>query len=79
MILTLSHEKGLFKSIIDIANDVISPQISKQLIQIINKNTFLYYDINSMNYKSFNNYFDFINGIKNYLQVIIQKIKIYFI
>ena len=75
LILTLSHEKGLFKSIIDIANDVISPQISKQLIQIINKNTFLYYDINSMNYKSFNNYFDFINGIKNYLQVIIQKNK----
>ena len=72
LILALSHEKGLIKSIIEIANDVISPQISKQLIQIINKNSFFYYDINNMNYKSFSNYLDYVNALKNYLQNLAQ-------
>ena len=80
LILSLSHEKGLLKSIIEISSDVISPQISKQLIQIINKNSLFYYDINNMNYKSFNNYLDYINALKNYLQIILSKNKsLYFI
>ena len=80
LILALSHEKGLIKSIIEIANDVISSQISKQLIQIINKNSFFYYDINNMNYKSFSNYLDYVNALKNYLQNILPKNKsLYFI
>ncbi len=80
LILSLSHEKGLIKSIIEISTDVISPQISKQLIQIINKNTFFYYDINNMTYKSFTNYLDYITSLKNYLQIILPKNKLlYFI
>ena len=80
LILSLSHEKGLIKSIIEISTDVISPQISKQLIQIINKNTFFYYDINNMTYKSFTNYLDYITSLKNYLQIILSKNKsLYFI
>ena len=80
LILTLSHEKDLIKSIIEIANNVISPQISKQFIQIMSKNSFFYYDINSMNYKSFSNYLDYINTLNNYLQNLISKNKfLYFI
>jgi len=80
LILTLSHEKGLIKSITEIANEVISLQISKQLIQAINKNSFFYYDIISMNYKSFSIYLEYINALKNYLQNIISKNKsLYFI
>ena len=75
LILSLSHEKGLIKSITDIANDVISPQISKQLIQIINKNSFFYFDLNIMNYKSFTNYLEYITALKNYLQNILTKNK----
>ena len=78
--MTLSHEKGLIKTITEIANEVISPQISKQLIQAINKNSFFYYDIISMNYKSFSIYLEYINALKNYLQNIISKNKsLYFI
>ena len=80
LILTLAHEKGLIKSITEIANEVISPQISKQLIQVINKNSFFYFDINIMNYKSFSNYLEYINALKNYLQNIVSKNKsLYFI
>ena len=75
LILALSHEKGLIKSIMDIINNVISSQTSKQLIQILSKNSFFYYDINSMNYKSFSNYFEYITSLRNYLQIIIAKNK----
>ena len=80
LILSLSHEKGLFKSIIEICTGVISPQISKQLIQIMNKNSLFYFDINNMNYKSFNTYLDYVISLKNYLQSILSKNKsLYFI
>lgn len=74
LLLTLSHEKGTIKSILEISNDVISSQVSKQLVQITNKHLFFYYDINSMNYKTYNNYLDYVKNLKNYLQILFPKI-----
>ena len=79
LLLTLSHEKGRIKSIIEISNEVISSQLTKQLIQITNKHLFFYYDINNMSYKTFNNYLDYIKNLKNYLQTLLPKIKFEFI
>ena len=79
LLLTLGHEKGRIKLIIEIANEVIPSQISKQLIQITNKYSYFYYDLNSNNYKTFNNYIDYIKNIKNYLQAILPKIKLEYV
>ena len=79
LLLTLEHEKGRINSIIEIANEVISSQITKQLVQITNKNLFFYYDINNMNYKTFNNYLEYVKSLKNYLQILMPKIKFEFI
>ena len=79
LLLTLGHEKGRIKSIIEIANEVISSQVTKQLIQITNKNLFFYYDINNMNYKTFNNYLEYIKNFKNYLQILMPKTNFEFI
>ena len=79
LLLTLSHEKGTIKSILEISNDVISSQVSKQLVQITNKHLFFYYDINSMNYKTYNNYLDYVKNLKNYLQILFPKNKLEFI
>ena len=75
----MSHEKGTIKSILEISNDVISSQVSKQLVQITNKHLFFYYDINSMNYKTYNNYLDYVKNLRNYLQILFPKIKLEFI
>ena len=79
LLLTLGHEKGRIKLIIEIANEVIPSQISKQLIQITNKYSYFYYDLNSNNYKTFNNYIDYIKNIKNYLQAILPKTKLEYV
>ena len=79
LLLTLGHEKGRIKLIIEIANEVISSQISKQLIQITNKYSYFYYDLNSNNYKTFNNYIDYIKNIKNYLQALLPKTKLEYV
>ena len=79
LLLTLGHEKGRIKLIIEIANEVISSQISKQLIQITNKYSYFYYDLNSNNYKTFNNYIDYIKSIKNYLQALLPKTKLEYV
>ena len=79
LLLTLGHEKGRIKTIIDIANEVISSQISKQFIQITNKYSYFYYDLNSNNYKTFNNCLDYITNIKNYLQALLPKTKFEYI
>lgn len=79
LLLTLGHEKGRIKTIIDIANEVISSQTSKQFIQITNKCSYFYYDINTNNYKTFNNYLDYIKNIKIYLQSLLPKTKIEYI
>ena len=79
LLLTLAHEKERIKSIIEISNEVISSQVTKQLIQITNKHLYFYYDINNMNYKTFNNYLDYIKNLKNYLQLLQPKTKLEFI
>ncbi len=79
LLLTLGHEKGRIKTIIDIANEVISSQTSKQFIQITNKCSYFYYDINTNNYKTFNNYLDYIKNIKIYLQSLLPKTKFEYI
>ena len=73
LLLTLAHEKGRIKSIIEISNEVISSQLTKQLLQIANKHLFFYYDINNMCYKMFNNYLDYVKNLKNYLQTLLPK------
>ena len=79
LILTLIHEKNLMKNILESANDMISAQISKQLVQIVSKNVYFYYDINIMNYKVYNDYFEYIINMKNYLSLIFPKNILYFI
>ena len=79
LLLTLAHEKGKIKSIIEISNEVIPSQITKQLLQITNRHLYFYYDINNMSYKTFNSYLDYIKNIKNYLQQILPKTKFEFI
>ena len=79
LLLSLAHEKGKIKSIIEISNEVMPSQITKQLLQITNKNLYFYYDINNMSYKTFNSYLDYIKNLKNYLQQLLPKVKLEFI
>ena len=79
LLLALGHEKNRYKSIFEIGNEILSTQISKQLIQIINKKLYFYFDMNSMNYKVFNNYIDYLKNFKNYIQLILPKSKFEYI
>ena len=79
LLLTLAHEKGKIKSIIEISNEVIPSQITKQLLQITNRHLYFYYDINNMCYKTFNSYLEYIKNLKNYLQQLLPKTKFEFI
>ena len=64
--MTLSHEKGTIKSILEISNDVISSQVSKQLIQIITiyqkGNKFDRVKVNNLKVGELNSIFEELNA-----------------
>ena len=80
LLISLGHEKNKIKLMIEICNNVVKTEISRYFLQVA-KSPYFYYDINTMNYKTFNNIYEYIKNYTRFIKEILlkNKYKYYFI